>query len=251
VGGPAARYWRKLAWASATFALMADVAMGMLGGDLKRKEKLTGRFADIFSWMYLGTAVLRRFEAEGRRPADAPFFHWAMQHAFAQIHVAFQGLFRNMDVPILGWLLRGPVALWSRLNPIGTPPADWVGHKVAQAMQQPGEDRDLFTTGIFLPSDENDQLQRLENALALSMAAAPVLKKIKDAVRSRKLPRERPEKLVEQARQHDIITKGERFLVRAAAAACDEVVAVDSFTLAQYLETQARTDAEVSSATQG
>ncbi|MFQ5583077.1 MAG: acyl-CoA dehydrogenase, partial [Calditrichia bacterium] len=70
VSGSSARYYKKIAWASASFAFMADVAMGLYGGNLKRKEKLTGRFADIFSWLYLGTAVLRRFEAEGQRKED-------------------------------------------------------------------------------------------------------------------------------------------------------------------------------------
>ena len=51
-------YWRRLNWASAEFALLSDVAMGALGGDLKRKEKLTGRYADWFSWMLLGGAAL-------------------------------------------------------------------------------------------------------------------------------------------------------------------------------------------------
>jgi len=40
VGGPSARYFRKLAWASASFAFLADVAMATLGGDLKRKDNL-------------------------------------------------------------------------------------------------------------------------------------------------------------------------------------------------------------------
>src|SRR5690606_24375425 len=44
--GPAAYWYRKLAWASASYAIMADVAMGSLGGALKMKEKLTGRYAD-------------------------------------------------------------------------------------------------------------------------------------------------------------------------------------------------------------
>src|SRR5690606_5608212 len=60
VGGAPGRYYRKLAWASANFAVLADLAMGALGGDLKRKEKLTGRFADALSWMYLACAALRR-----------------------------------------------------------------------------------------------------------------------------------------------------------------------------------------------
>src|SRR5690606_39761694 len=65
VRGAAAPYYRKLAWASASFALWADVAMAALGGDLKRKEKVTGRLADVFSWLYLARAALRRFGEEG------------------------------------------------------------------------------------------------------------------------------------------------------------------------------------------
>ena len=71
---------------------MADVAMGTLGGNLKRKEKLTGRFADIFSWMYIASATIRRFEAEGRRKDDLPYYLWAMDHAMWRIQQAFDGL---------------------------------------------------------------------------------------------------------------------------------------------------------------
>ena len=137
VRGPAARYVRKLAWASASFALLADVALGALGGNLKRRGKITGRFADLLSWMYLGVATLRRFEAEGRRDADRPFLHWAMQYALAQIQQGFDGLFQNLNVPGLGWLLRGPIGLWSRMNPIGAMPSDALGHQIARALQGP------------------------------------------------------------------------------------------------------------------
>ncbi|MEE9127413.1 MAG: acyl-CoA dehydrogenase, partial [Planctomycetota bacterium] len=246
VRGPAAPYWRKLGWASASFALMADLAMGTLGGNLKRKEKLAGRFADIFSWMYLGAAVLRRFEADGRRPADLPFLHWAMQHAFAQIQIAFQGLFRNLNVPILGWLLRGPVAMWSRLNPIGSPPTDRVGHEVAKALQQPGEDRDHLTAGIFLPTAEGEALHRLETAFRLTREAQPVLRKIKDASRSKTLPADRPERLLEQAVQHDVITEDEANLVRKAEAARTDAITVDAFALQDYLSAKSPDSAEVS-----
>ncbi|MCB0385983.1 MAG: acyl-CoA dehydrogenase, partial [Bdellovibrionales bacterium] len=79
------RYFRKLNWTSARFAILADIAMGVLGGKLKVKEKITGRFADILSHMYLATAVLRRYEAEGRRKEDLPFVHYSMQYAFSTI----------------------------------------------------------------------------------------------------------------------------------------------------------------------
>ncbi len=111
VGGPSAKYWRKLSWASASFAFLADVALIGLGGNLKRKEKITGRFADIFSWLYLCAATLRRFEAEGRRKEDLPYFEWAMQYGFGEMQKAFDGLFKNFDVPVLGLIFKGPIAL--------------------------------------------------------------------------------------------------------------------------------------------
>ncbi|HEY9646906.1 MAG TPA: acyl-CoA dehydrogenase, partial [Chroococcidiopsis sp.] len=70
VRGETAGYYRKLTWASATFACLTDLALLTMGGSLKRRETLTGRFADVLSWLYLGTATLRRFEAEGRNPDD-------------------------------------------------------------------------------------------------------------------------------------------------------------------------------------
>ena len=47
--------------AAAAFALAADIAMLTLGGALKRKEKLSGRFADIISQLYLASSALKRF----------------------------------------------------------------------------------------------------------------------------------------------------------------------------------------------
>src|SRR5204863_2745334 len=48
-GGGVTRYWQRLSWASASFALLSDLALGTLGGDLKRREKLTGHMADILT----------------------------------------------------------------------------------------------------------------------------------------------------------------------------------------------------------
>lgn len=233
--GPAARQWQKLSWASARFALWADVAMGTLGGDLKRKEKLTGRFADAFSWLYLGAAVLRRFEAEGRRPEDVPLMQWSMQHAFAQIQQAFEGLFANLQVPGLGWLLRGPLAVATRLNPIGVAADDRIAGKVARTLLQPGEQRDRLTPCIHLPSDPASALGRLEHAMRLCCDAEPVLKKLREAVKAGRLPKARTEQLVDQAAEAGIVTEAERKLLRDAEAARTEAIAVDSFDLQQYL----------------
>lgn len=234
VSGPAARYAQKLAWASASFAFLADLAMAVLGGNLKRKEKLTGRFADIFSWMYLATATLRRFEAEGRLEEDRPFFDWAMQYAFFRMQQAFEGLLDNLRIPGLTWFLRGPAAWWSRLNPLGRMPSDSLGHRVAQCMQLPGAQRERMTAGMYLPSDPNDALARLERAFQLAYEEDELLKKVHVAVKQGVLQKDRPDRLVHQAVEKGILTAQEAQRIQEAEAARWDAIQVDAFTLEEY-----------------
>ncbi|HEY9751060.1 MAG TPA: acyl-CoA dehydrogenase domain-containing protein, partial [Allocoleopsis sp.] len=234
VSGPTAKYYRKLAWASATFATLTDLALIAFGGSLKRREKLTGRFADVLSWMYLGMATLRRYEAEGRKAEDLPLVHWSMQYAFAQIQIAFEGLFANLSIPVLGPLFQGLVLWWSRLNPIGTMPTDDLGGKLAQSIETPGGVRDRLTTNIYVPTHPDEALGRLEQAFQLSIQAEGILKTIKTAIRDRKLPPAKPEKLIDVALEAGVITAAEATLVREAEAARNEAIQVDAFSLEEY-----------------
>lgn len=234
IGGPAARYVRKLSWAAASFAFLADLAMGALGGDLKRKEKITGRFADIYSWLYMGTAIVRRFEAEGRRPEDLPFFHWSMRYALARIQEGFEGLYANLTIPGITWLLRGPIALWSRINRIERDPDDRLGHRVAQLMQVPGDQRNRLTDGLFLPRSTDDALGQLEQAFVLAVPAEQHLSSIRGALREGILGPGSPDDVLQEAVSVGIITGEEAELIRSAEKARGEYTAVDAFTLDEY-----------------
>jgi acyl-CoA dehydrogenase len=234
VSGPAAPYYRKMAWASASFAFFADLAMGSLGGALKRKEKITGRFADILSWMYLGTAVLTRFEKEGRPEEQEPFLHWSMQYAFAQMQEAFEGLFDNLKVPGLTWLLRLVVAPWSRLNTIGDLPSDDLGGTIARAIQEKDGAREWLTEDLYVPEDTDQPLGELEHAFRLSREAYHVGQTIKDAVRDGTLPKKRPHQLLDAAVEQGVITEEERALVHRADAAREQYIQVDEFDLEAY-----------------
>ncbi len=234
VRGPAAPYYRKMAWASASFAFFADLAMGSLGGMLKRKEKITGRFADILSWMYLGTAVLTRFEKEGRPEEQEPFLHWSMQYAFAQMQEAFDGLFENLRVPGLTWFLRGVVAPWSRLNTIGEMPSDELGGTLAQAIQEKDGAREWLTKDLYVPDDTDQPLGELEYAFRLDRDAYQVGQKIKDAVRDGALPKKRPDQLLDEAVEEGVITENERDLVLRADEARERYIQVDEFDVDEY-----------------
>ncbi|MBF2005325.1 MAG: acyl-CoA dehydrogenase [Chlorogloeopsis fritschii C42_A2020_084] len=234
VKGATAKYYRKLEWASATFAFLTDVALFCFGGTLKRREKLTGRFADILSWMYLGTATLRRFEAEDSLSEDLPFVDWAMQYTFAQIQQGFEGIFNNMPIPVLGSLFQGPISWWWRLNPIGTLPSDQLGSEVARSLQIPGQRRDRLTAGIYVPTTVDEALGRLEHAFMLSSQAESILKSIKAASHAGKLPQQKPERLIAAALEAGVISSQEGELLREAEIARNDAIQVDAFTLEEY-----------------
>jgi acyl-CoA dehydrogenase len=240
VAGATARYYQKLAWASATFACLTDLALLALGGTLKRREMLSGRFADVLSWMYLITATLRRFEAEGRNPDDLSAVHWSMQYSFAQIQQAFDGILTNLPVPILGALLRGPVAGWWRLNPIGAAPTDILTDQLAQDLQIPGELRDRLTDGIYLPEHPDEALGRLEQAFRLSVQAESIFKMIRTASRTGQLPQAKPETLIDTAYASGIITETAVKLLREAEMARNDSIQVDTFTLDEYQQSNHR-----------
>ena len=239
VTGPAARHYRRMSWAAASFATLADLAMAALGGDLKRKEKLTGRFSDVFSWLYLCNAALHRFESEGRRPEDRPLLDWCMEYGFARMQEGFDGLYANLNAPLVGWFLRGPVRLWSRMNPLSSGPRDALGSRAAHTLMNPGEQRDRLTANLFVPKDREVGLGRLEHAFELCAAADVLHTRVKRAVRSGKIPRGRPAAMVQAAREAGLLNDEEVAQIEAAEAARQEAIQVDCFTLAEYAETAA------------
>lgn len=61
-----AHWYKQLSRYSQSFALCGDWTVAFLGGDLKRKQRLSGRMADILSDLYLLSSILKRYEDDGR-----------------------------------------------------------------------------------------------------------------------------------------------------------------------------------------
>lgn len=245
VSGPNRRHWQKLAWSSASFAILADLAMGLLGGKLKTKEKLTGRFADILSWLFIGSSVLKRWEDEGRPAKDLPLVNFSMAVAFHNIQEAFDGIYANLDIPVLSLIFRGPVRWWSRVNMLAAQPRDKLTHKVAKILLADEEVRDRLTYGIFLPTDPSEGLGRLERAYATVKKAEAIDKKIRDAVKAKRIPKVKGPRAIEEALKAQVITQGEYDLITEAERLRLDAIQVDEFTEAEFVPASYKHDKAV------
>lgn len=234
VSGPTARYYRRFAWSTARFSMLANIAMFSLGAKLKARGKLSGRYADVIAWTLLGVSALRRHEAEGRRREDLPLVQYACEYALGQIQNAFEGIYRNFDGPV-GVLMRVLLLPFARLNPLGKLPSDRRSHAAALTIQSYGEQYRRLCRGIFLAQDESFGPGRLLKAFRLVSEAHPAAEKIIKAQKAGKLPRgPLPAEVAEEAVRAGIIGAGEVPLLQRALEARLEAIEVDEFTPEEY-----------------
>jgi acyl-CoA dehydrogenase len=225
------RYYQQLTRFSAALAFLSDVSMGVLGGALKRKEKLSARLGDILSLLYLSSATLKRYEMEGRHHADAPLMHWAIWDAMFKAQNAFEGVISNVPQRFIGMMMRRMVF------PIGRPyvvPSDALGHKVAKLLIEPSATRDRLTAGIHIPRDDADPVALIERALEATLASEPIEAKIRAAARGGRVDARLPagaglDLLVARAKAAGVIDAAEAQAVLVARDLTAQVIRVDDF----------------------
>lgn len=240
-------HYRRLAWASATFAILADIAMGSLGGQLKMKEKITGRFADIFSNMYMATCVLRRFKEDGQLEEDLPYVQHFLKHSMCEIQKGFDGLFDNLKIPGLRWLFKEVLGAWSRINSIGSQATDGWSHLISKSMMSAVAQRDRMTAGIYWVGEathgnaavksrleSGDQTARLENAFTVVTKAEAAERKIRSAIKSGSIPKKKGPASWDDALAKKIISEEEYKLLSEADKVRYDAILVDDYSEQEY-----------------
>ena len=219
-------YYRRLGQMSAAFAVCSDLVLMILGGSFKRKEKLSGRFADALSYMFYASAALKKFDADGQPRNDLPLVEWTAKYCLYQVQMALDEILRNFPIKWLGVLIRHSIF------PLGLSlrqPNDSLGHRVASLLIRPGEARERLTDGIYITDDPDDITGCLEDALARVIKAEPIERRLRhDGLERHGL--EAYEEWIDRLRDAKQVTAAEADILLQARAATMKVVAVDEFT---------------------
>jgi acyl-CoA dehydrogenase len=229
--GPTRRLFQRLERLTAAFALVSDASMITLGGALKRREKITGRLADVLAWSYLASATLKRFHDEGSPAADLPIVRFACETCFERAEFALDGILRNLPSRAAATALRILTLSFGRRE---RGPDDRLGGEVARVVLDDAGVRERLTAGIYEPPSDELGLGRLDAALADAQAALPVEAKLRRAVRDGLLAHAPGDALARAAQLAGLLTEEDLALLRTADRARDEAIQVDAFSPEEF-----------------
>lgn len=227
------RYYRKLGWAASRFAFFTDLALFFVGGKLKVRGNLTGRYADALAWMLLGFSTLRRFEAEGRQPADLVLVHYSLRLSLAKVQEAFEGIYENFDGP-LGKVLRAVALPLLRINRLARLPDDHLAMASAAVSQRIDAQTRRLNADIFMPENTESGVGRLFDAFARVHEVAPLVERVKAAQKEQRLPAGDADALAEHARDAGVLDADEANRLNAARQARLAAIEVDVFSEEEF-----------------
>lgn len=221
---PMKREYQRLARLSHAYAWLADLSLICLGGDLKRKERLSARLADGMSYLYLAMAALRNAQLQQDNPDDLLHAKWAVTYCFYHAQKAMIGLCRNFPSRALGMIVR---LLAFPFGQTMAAPSDKLDHKLAVLMTNNNHYRDALKKAVYLSGDPDQPIDRMEHALQLILDTEELSKKTSDLKRYKfgKLT----EKLQEKCAKGEI-SKAEMDKLLAVEDARWNAILVDEFT---------------------
>jgi len=219
------RYYQHLNRLSANLALLSDVSMAVLGGSLKRRERISARLGDVLSQMYLASATLKRYDDEGRNAADLPLVHWGVQDALHQAEVAMDDLLRNFPNRLVAGALRLVIFAGGHHCPA---PSDKLDHQLAKLLQLPSATRTRLGRGQYLAPSAHNPAGQLEQALQDVMAAEVIHDRLCQQ-QKKHLSFTRLDALAQRALQEGWIDESEAQVLIRAEASRLKAINVDDF----------------------
>lgn len=229
-GDKTKRYYQHMNRFSANLALLSDLAMATLGGNLKRKERISARLGDMLSQLYLASATLKRYQDEGRQTEDLPLVQWAVEDALFKLQASLDELLDNFPAG-LGGVLR------VLLLPFGRPlkrPSDVLDHKVAKIMQTPCASRERLGQGQFWEACDNNPVGVQEQTFKDILAAEPLYDKVCKAA-GKRLPFMWLDQVAAEGKALGILSDAEIALLEKAEIGRMKSINVDDFDPAELV----------------
>ncbi len=222
-------YFRALNRLAAAFALLADFSMLLLGGELKRRERLSARLGDALSHLYLASAALKRYHDLDYPEYSRPLLRWALEDSLRHAEQALEQLLDNFPRRTLGLALRALVFPFGRRH---KGPSDALDAQVAEILGRNRGDPALeeLLEGCYRPQGDQDPVGALQQARDLLEANRGPQQKLQQALKDGRLQELPGHGLLEAAVDAGVVSAEEAQSLLQLEAARRRVIDVDDFS---------------------
>ncbi|MCH9770373.1 MAG: acyl-CoA dehydrogenase, partial [Gammaproteobacteria bacterium] len=226
--GPLRRYYQQFTRFSAALAFATDIALVTLGGGLKRSEELSARLGDILSLLYIGSAVLRYYQAGDGGDTiteELPIVEYCCQTLCYRMELALDNFISNLPNRFIAMSLRMVVMPRGRHLRL---PKDKIARQVARLGMVPNRFRKHLAHSMY-QQREHSMLAKLEYVLAKAITIEPIEAKIVKAKREAKIVGKTLMELITAAEQAEIISQTEAKALTEFDVLRMEIIDVDDF----------------------
>tara|TARA_R110001599_G_C12264508_1_gene660725 strand:+ start:1096 stop:3498 length:2403 start_codon:yes stop_codon:yes gene_type:complete len=153
------RWYQKINQLSAALAMCSDVALAVLGGDLKRRELLSARLGDVHSELFIACSILKYHDSSPRSAAATSHANFALRRSLSSAQQALSAFCSNFPWRWLGGLLR-----LLCLPPLSTVPApdDSQLRELGELIMEKNPVREALAALVYVSADPADSVGRLE-----------------------------------------------------------------------------------------
>lgn len=234
-------YYQQATRFSSALALLIDNCLLIYGGKLKRKEFMSARLGDMLSYLYLISAILKRYHDDGENEADLPLVHGALSFCLIQIQESMTDILHNLPNRFLAFVLRVIIFPWGKHL---SKARDSMTRKVARVLFEPNETQNRLINGMYLPNDDGYMMANLQTALQTTLATEPLEKLIHAAVKSGDIEGYSLKEQAHEALKSGIIDQNQYNDLLKAQNACMKVISVDDFSNEELSRKQYKNEEE-------
>ncbi len=221
------KYYKQITRMSSYFAYIGDLSLIILGGELKRKERISARLGDVMSYLYMASSTLRYYEANGKIQDDEVFVTWVLDYALFYVQNALIDVLDNFPMKGIAKILK------FILFPYGLAykkPSDTLENKISKGLLRNCKTREMFKDNCFVPNDSGDILGRVELAFKHTLLVAPIKNKIIKAMKAHIIPKGKMADIMQAAYDKNIITNEDLMQLQSSLKLNDEIIQVDEFS---------------------
>jgi acyl-CoA dehydrogenase len=224
---PLYRYCQYFSRMSRAFACLSDLSIMLIGSKLKRKESLSGRFADIFAYLYMGIATIQYTHSLDYPRDGAPLVTSILDDLLYEIQNSFVALLDNYPIPFVGKILS---VLIFPLGKRFKKPTIKKLLETADIMTHSTVFRDIVIQDVFLTDVSTNPMGRMQTLFHEMNGAKMMIRHIEQAIKAGKLAGQSYEAQLLDAVQKGILTPEEFNILNHIYTQMLEVIAVDDFS---------------------